>query len=64
MAGLKLRWLAGLQPETNLKHISHIHRLSLVKSMCVLIHIKFGKYCLSLCSELTVIAHLDKTSAI
>ena len=54
----------SLQTYANLKHRNHIQRLSLVKSMCVLIHIKFGTYCLSLCSGLTVITHLDKRSAI
>ena len=43
---------------------NHLQRLSLVKSMCVLIHIKLGKYCLSLSSGFRVITHLVNKSPI
>ena len=42
----------------------HIQRLSLVKSMCVLIHIKSGRYWLRLFSGLIVVTHIDNKSAI
>ena len=53
-------WDAGKGKSENR---NHIQTLSLVKSICVLIHMKLGNHCLNFCSGFTVITHLDNKSA-
>ena len=48
----------------NLKNRNHIQILSLVKSICLLIHMKLGNHCRSLFSGFTVVTHLDSKSAV
>ena len=70
--------MAGLKAEANLtqalvaswarrngksENRNHIQTLSLVKSICVLIHIQLGNHCLSLFSEITVVTHQHDKSA-
>ena len=70
MAGLKTKanltqalvagWATGNGKSENR---NHIQTFSLVKSICVLIHINLGNHCLSLFSGFTVVTHLDSKSA-
>ena len=53
-------WAAG---NGNLENRNQIQTLRLVKSICVLIHIKSRNHCLNLYSGVTVVTHLDRKSA-
>ena len=45
------------------KNRNYVQTISLVKEICVLIHITLGNHCLSLFSMFIVVTHLDRNSA-